>query len=372
VKVMIDVARLERGGLERQVVQLASGLALRGHTCVLAVHKNVEAYDDHLAESGVEVRALGRMRWYDARVLFDLVRLCHTADPDVVVTVEFVATLWGRLAALLLGRPCVTAEHSSMVRQRDRVRLANRLLGSFTRATVACAHAQVPTLLAAGNRPGAMVVINNGVDTNEFREDMAAGARFRERAGIPPGALVLGLVAAHRKEKRHDRFVRLVEDLNAAGHDVWGCMIGGGPRLEADRELARRSVCAGRLVVTGPVTDMPGAYSGVDLVVLVSDDVETFPLCFLEAQACARPVVGMDTGGVRETFLPGETGILVRQGDAAQMAREVAALLEDRDRMSAMGVAGRRWVEAELSLDKMVDRYEALLEKVAAGWRAGS
>jgi len=73
-----------------------------------------------------------------------------------------------------------------------------------------------------------------------------------------------------------------------------------------------------------------------------------------------------------ETFRPGETGILVRQGDAAQMAQEVAALLEDRDRMSAMGAAGREWVEANLSLDKMVDRYESLLERVAAGWRAGS
>ena len=258
-----------------------------------------------------------------------------------------------------------------MFRQRRRVILTNRILGPATRAIVACAEAQVPTLVAAGNPGRSIVVVANGVDTAEFYPDAAEGLRFRRDAGIPGDAVVVALVAAHRREKRHDRFLRLIERLDAAGHHVWGLMAGGGPLLDADRELARRSPCAGRLVVAGPVSDMRAVYGASDVVTLTSDDVETFPLSFLEAQACGTPVVGMDTGGVRETLVPGETGIIVGQGDEVAMAGAVASLVADADRRALMGAAARDWVESSLSLELMVSRYERVLERVAAGWRAG-
>lgn len=347
-------------------MQLATGLTQRGHTCVLAVHKSVDAYGEDLHRSGVRVRSFGRMHKHDARVLLDLMALCREVRPDVVLAVEFNATLWGRLAALLLRYPCVTAEHASKRRFPRQVIMTNRLLTRFTRATVACARAQVPRLAAAGNRADSVVVINNGVDMTEFFPDSTGVRQFREAVGIPVDAAVVGLVAAHRAEKRHDRFVRLIEALQDLGVDAWGCMIGGGPLLDADRQMAHNSAVADRLVVAGPVVDMRCAYNALDLVVLASD-TETFPLCLLEAQACARAVVGLDVGGVRETFVSGESGVLVAADDDGQFAREVAALLSDRDRLRAMGECGRSWIAENLALEHMIDGYEALLERVAGG-----
>lgn len=334
---------------------------------MLAVNKTVDAYEAELAAGGVEVRSFGRMHRYDARILLDLTEFSRSFAPDVVLAVSFTATLWGRLAAVILRCPCVTAEHSSRDRYPRRITLSNRLLAGRTQATVACGDAQAPKLVAAGNRRQSIVVIKNGVDTAEFYPDAAAGAEFRRAAGLPTDAVVVGLIAAHRPEKRHDRFVRLIENLHDLGLDVWGCMIGDGCLLDANRQMAERSAVADRLVVTGPVANMRGVYNGVDLAVLVSDDVETFPLCFLEAQACGRAVVGMDMGAVRETFVPGSSGVLVDQGDNEQMAREVGALLADRGRLWSMGDYGREWVGANLSIERMVDEYEALFHRVVSG-----
>ena len=366
MRILIDIGRLGRGGAERQVAQLASGLARRGHQCMLSVHKSVDAYDESLIDAGVAIRACERMGKYDARILPDLLASARAFRPDVVLAVEFNATLWGRLAAVLAGFPCVIAEHASKERFPRPVVLTNRALGPFTRATVACARAQVPRLVAAGSPPGSMVVIPNGVDTAGFYPDPEGADRFRDTFDIPRGALVVGLIAAHRIEKRHERFVRLIETVRAAGVDAWGCMVGGGPRLEADTRLAARSAAAARLVVTGPRDDVRAAYSAMDVVVLVSDS-ETFPLSLLEAQACGRAVMTYDVGGARETILPGESGVLVGAGDEGQMARETTALLGDESRRGAMGVRGRSWVETTLSLDKMVERYETLFTRVAAG-----
>ena len=364
MRVLIDITTLERGGAERQVVQLVSGLTRRGHDCVLAVNKSVEAYEVELGAGGVAVRSFGRMHRYDARILPDLVAFSRRFAPDVVIAVEFTATLWGRLAAVILRCPCVTAEHSTEDKPARRGILTNKLLAGHTRATVACGRAQIPSLVAAGNRRRSIVVINNGVDTAEYFPDTQGGAEFRDRLGIPAEALVIGLVAAHRPEKRHDRFIGLIEGLSSLGLDVWGCMVGGGRLLDVNRQLALSSPVADRLAVTGPMTNLRAVYSGLDLVVLVSDDVETFPLCFLEAQACARPVVGMDTSAVRETFAPGTSGMLVDQGDEKQLLREVAELVADRDRLRSMGDYARTWVEANLSLERMVSQYERLLHDV--------
>lgn len=360
MRVLIDITGLGRGGAERQVVQLATGLTRRGHACVLAVNKRVEAYEAELTAGGVPVQSFGRLHRFDVRILPELLALMRRFRPDVVLAVAFTATLWGRLAAIMLGLPCVTAEHSSEGEHGRRLVIVNRLLAARTTATVACGRGQVPSLVAAGNRADALVIINNGVDTCEYVPDPRAGAQLRERLGIPADAFVIGLVAAHRAEKRHDRFIALTEGLRSRGLNVWGCMVGGGPLLDEDRCLVLKSPAADRLITTGSMTDVRAAYNAMDLVVLVSQN-ETFPLSFLEAQACGIPVVGMDAGAVKETFDPGNTGVLVPQGDVGQMVQEVAALVTDRDRLHRMGARARAWVEQHLSLEHMVTDYEHLL-----------
>ena len=42
---------------------------------------------------------------------------------------------------------------------------------------------------------------------------------------------------------------------------------------------------------------------------LVVPNVEEFGIAAVEAQAAGRPVVGIDRGGLRETVVPGRTGL---------------------------------------------------------------
>jgi glycosyltransferase involved in cell wall biosynthesis len=60
---------------------------------------------------------------------------------------------------------------------------------------------------------------------------------------------------------------------------------------------------------------------------LVVPNVEEFGIAAVEAQASGRPVVGADAGGLRETVLPGRTGILLPPGDPDALA----AALRDTD-----------------------------------------
>jgi glycosyltransferase involved in cell wall biosynthesis len=321
----------------------------------------------HFAEyfDRVQIVELGRSRRWDARVVPDMRRVLRAFRADVCVCVLFNASLWGRLSAVSLGCPVVVAEHSTKAKTPRAEHLTNILLARETAAVIACAEAQVAALTRGGHDGRKIRVVHNGVNVERFARDARGAREVRDGLGIPSDAALVLLVAAHRAEKRHDRFVSLVEMLHRDGVPAWGLMVGGGPLLGRTKELAAASTASNRLRIAGAMADMPAAYSAADVAVLVSDDVETFPLCFLEAQACEVPVVGMETGGVGETLLDGRTGFLVEQGDTPRMASVTAALLADPERRARMGEAGRQFVTAQLSIAAMVDGYLRVLEEAA-------
>jgi type III pantothenate kinase len=74
--------------------------------------------------------------------------------------------------------------------------------------------------------------------------------------------------------------------------------------------------------------------------------------------ACRAPVVASDFGGFREVVVHGETGLLARPEDPADLAEKVDALLADPERRRSMGAAGRERVLAMFSWEAVASRLE--------------
>jgi glycosyltransferase involved in cell wall biosynthesis len=94
--------------------------------------------------------------------------------------------------------------------------------------------------------------------------------------------------------------------------------------------------------------------------------LEPFGLAPIEAAACGLPVIAVAEGGVRETVIDGETGLLVKNTPGA-VAEAVARLLADPALAHRLGAAGRANAARQWSLDACADRIEqALLRCVAS------
>ena len=176
----------------------------------------------------------------------------------------------------------------------------------------------------------------------------------------------MGLVAGHRPEKRHDRFIRIIEATSRTLPNVIGVMVGQGALMKHSRELAAQSEAANNLIFLDWQTAMMPVYNALDVIVLTSD-TETLPLCFLEAQACGVPVIGMDVGGLREAVLPGSTGYLVAAGDEAAMTSRLTQLAIDVAHRTRMGEQARDFVTSARGCDAMVSQYAQLLEAAMQG-----
>lgn len=87
---------------------------------------------------------------------------------------------------------------------------------------------------------------------------------------------------------------------------------------------------------------------------------EPFGFVSLEAMACGTPVVGVAEGGLLETILPGQTGILVER-DPTRFGARLRELLASPDAAAAMGTAGREHVLKNWTWDKAADELARYL-----------
>jgi glycosyltransferase involved in cell wall biosynthesis len=85
---------------------------------------------------------------------------------------------------------------------------------------------------------------------------------------------------------------------------------------------------------------------------------ESFGLVMIEALACGTPVIAFNRGSVSEIIKDGETGFIIEPGDINGMAAAVKKI-DQIDR-----AACRKHVEENFTIEKMIDNYEKIYQKI--------
>jgi len=71
-------------------------------------------------------------------------------------------------------------------------------------------------------------------------------------------------------------------------------------------------------------------------------------------------VVATDVGGTRDAVLHGTTGLLVPPSNPSRLAEAMDALLGDRTRRQAIGLAAQRYVRDRFGAARVIASLEAL------------
>jgi glycosyltransferase involved in cell wall biosynthesis len=101
-----------------------------------------------------------------------------------------------------------------------------------------------------------------------------------------------------------------------------------------------------RVHFTGRRHDIGNVLMALDVFALPTHR-EALGTVFIEAAAMGVPVIGTDVGGVPETMLAGETGLLVPPRDPAALAAALETLLADPALRRRMGDAGRDLIRGQ-------------------------
>jgi PEP-CTERM/exosortase A-associated glycosyltransferase len=228
-------------------------------------------------------------------------------------------------------------------------------------------------IVARGIPGDKVTVVPNAVDIEHFSAGSAPDPALKRSLGLK-GAVVLGFIGSFYAYEGLEVLLRALPAILDRAPQTRLLLVGGGPREDCLRSLAGELNLTGKVVFTGrvPHGEVPRYYDLVDVLVyprlpMRLTDLVT-PLKPLEAMAQGRLVAASDVGGHRELIRDGETGVLFRAGDPADLTDKVVALIQAPARWPDLRAAARRFVETERNWPASVARYRDVYETVLKGW----
>lgn len=360
------VENLNRGGLERVVLDLVRLQQQQGHRCQVVCVFQRGLLADELDAVGIPVHACHKRKGPDLKAVACARRLIREHGTQVLHTHNAVAHYLGVLASLGLKTDTIINTRHGMggLRRRSRTELLYRasLVRTDMVATV-CEAASSGVLEHSLIPRRKLCVVHNGLRVQDFAmASPQARARLRQALGLPAQARVIGTVGRLNWAKDQASLIRAFRRVHQQLPDSVLVLVGDGS-LRAELEA-----CAGREGVAAAVhflgdrSDVRDLLQGFDLFALSSVS-EGYSMALLEASATALPIVATDVGGNREIVQHGVTGSIVPARDADALAQAILGLLRDPARAARAGAAARTMMETRGSIEAMAARYAALYDR---------
>lgn len=354
------VENLNRGGLERVVIDLAKAQAAAGHDCQVVCLFEPGALAGELAASNVPVVACGKRPGADLRAIRRMRRALSAQRTEVLHSHNGIGHYYAMVAALGLGIDRVVNTRHGMgdVNPSSRREWLFRQSMRLTDVAVAVSEAAGERLAGTGVVARKKLrVVPNGIHAGPFRpRDDDARRQLVLSLGLPPETRVVGFVGRLNWAKDLETMVAAFARVRARHDDVALVLAGeGGERGAVEAAVAREGL-RDRVFLLGDRGDVPGLLPAFSLFAMSSIS-EGYSIALLEACASGLPIVATRVGGNAEIVADGVNGLVVPARDPAALAAALDALLSDAARAEAMGRAGRDWLLGNATFEVMLGRY---------------
>ena len=343
------------------------------HIAVPKGDKNAGLREYGFAYHPWPVTRSGKNPFAEIALIWKLARIFRQVKPDILHLITMKPVLYGGIAARVTGIRAVVAAVTGLgfvfSSGNFKATVLRFLISGFYRAALRqpalCVifqnsdDAKIVSRLAALKPENSCLIRGAGVDLAEYS--------FEPLPSVAELPIVI-LAARLLKSKGVPEFVAAARQLRERGIKVRFALV-GLPDAENPETVSEDFIasCVREGVVKhwGHRDDMPEVLAQSALVVLPSWR-EGMPKVLLEAAATGRAVITADTPGCRDAIIPGVTGLLVPPRDAGALADAIEQLLGDRERLQAMGKAGRELAEREFDVRGVVDRHLEIYRELLA------
>jgi glycosyltransferase involved in cell wall biosynthesis len=324
---------------------------------------------EELEERGVKTVLEECGAWYDFQLPRAIARLARQEKVDLIHSHLPDQNFYSCLAGKAVGRKTIATYHGPIELSRARgfkQTIKVRIVRHSAAAVVVVCDYVGAMLQRVGFSPEKIVKIYNGIDLRTFSN--AGEGTLRSELQVPRETKLVGMIAHLHETKGYEFFIQAARKVVDSMPHVQFVAVG---ELN-DRIWKELSTLINKLNLKDHVHflgmrgDIPEILSDLDLFVLSSLS-EGFPLAVLEAMAASKPVVVTRSGGPEELVDDGRTGFLVPPSDPQALAEKICELLSDPGKAAALGRAARAKVESQFPIEKMIENYEQLYDRLLKG-----
>lgn len=197
-------------------------------------------------------------------------------------------------------------------------------------------------------------VLYNGVDSvQRFSREKYNHKTLQ--SSVPPLKVVF--IGRLSNEKRPLDFIKLAQKLQHL--DIQWTIIGDGP-LYKEIQNKIKSLKLNKVKMLGEV--VVDQYIWDSDVLVLTSQIEGFPMVILEAMASGHAIITTDVGDVKHLFSLGEPGFLSKDiGDINFMADKISAYIGDQKLLQRHKENSREIIETHFNLQKMRTVFKDLM-----------
>lgn len=311
----------------------------------------------------------------DVLILIDLIRFLKKERYHIVHTHNSKAGFVGRLAAKLAGVPVIVhTVHGFAFHDREPAwrrmlfRNGERLASHWCDRMIFISQPLIEWALQERIVDRQKVLkIYSGIELTHFHpvtEDEKKS--LRRKWGIREESAVIGIVSKLWDGKGHEILIRAFKELKQEINDAVLAIVGEGYLQGKLVNLVHTLGLTDAVIFTGFQMDVSEIIATFDVAVLPSL-FEGMGRVLLEAMAMEKPVVASRVGGIPDLVHDGVNGILIAPGSVQELTSSLVKTLRNPVMAREMGKQGRKRINAEFSVDTMVQSiervYHELLQK---------
>lgn len=344
MRVLEIITLCELGGAQSVVANIANGIC-DDHEVIVASGEGDGKMWDMLDKRVERVQCKHLKRnpsiFSDLRTLYDFWKLNRKYRPDIIHLHSSKAGMLGRIA-FPTKKVVYTVHGFDSVRVAHRSFLfLERFMQHFCNAIVAVSYYDERNLLAEGIMKNVSTVYN-GTPVPELKKQVSFG--------LPEKYGKTVLCVARISPQKNCALFQKVASLLPEYAFVW---IGNQEEVTEHPD---------NVFFMGNIPDA-AAYSSVADLFFLPTNYEGLPIVIIEAMSHACPVVASDVGGVSELVRDGVNGYAL-ENSAELFAEKIRYILENPQVHESMSKASKEMYEKNFTVDKMVDGYKDVYNKV--------
>ncbi len=347
--------------MEQHLLLLLPGLKACGldvHLVVLVEPDNPQdGYIAEMQKRGVIAEQMVIQRHLDTPVVGRLAQKLRTENFDAIHTHLIHGDSHGILAAKRAGIRHIfcSAHNDDRFRRLLPVRLLQGWLWRQVQAGITISDALRRFVIDTEFAPPDRVhTVHYGLDPETIPLDLHARENLCREFSIDPQSRIAGSVCRLTTQKGITYAINAFKIVAAQHPNTHYVIAGDGPlRAELEAQVATANL-HGRVHFLGWRSDARMLYSAFD-VFLMPSLWEGFGLVLLEAMAASIPIIASNVSALPEIVVDGQTGYLLAAGSSTVLAEKLLAVFIDPDMSRAMGRAGRERLEAQFSIQRMVE-----------------
>jgi glycosyltransferase involved in cell wall biosynthesis len=365
IKILHVIARLDPGGMENGIANIAKALQPQGFDTHVACLERAGDFVQRMPRPD-QVYVLGKQNTFSIAAVAALTRLIFKVKPDVIHSHNVGPLIYSGLStAGGTFRPILQGEHAEFTVEDCRPkRLRQRHLFYRTcRKVHTVSEGLRQQMIGLGFSGDKIVAVPNGVDTRRFSPGSQVDAR--RQLNLPAEAIIFGIVGRFGMFKRHSLLIDAFNDLAAQNANLHLLIVGGGgSETERVHAQAKGSPFAARIHFTGLQHDLAPYYRAINLLVSPSVN-EGMSNAVLESMSCATPALANATCGNDEVITHGRDGIIADLSSSEKLRCELQKVLVEPAKLVTMGQIAREKIERQFSIETMVENYRSLYREVA-------